>query len=370
MCVWHTERLRASGAVERVGVTVQVFVTRFRRDFHSNTASTSSMSSMQRRGNTAVRSVRPLLASARPTAFQLSSRLLSTQRNEPITHNMQYQVTAIARQKHQRAYHHKEAYTKKVLLLAASAAATATLVLAPEPDHSQCQQSSDSKHSRYDELIYERSMSDDWAKVAALYEEMITKGLIPTLQTSLWAVAAYIDADQEYEALPIIEGLAEGAPNGAARLLWANAYMRAERAQIALDILKEPMPTEGLDRARHYHLCSIYYLTDRLEDLEQVMQQRQPFREAHLAWLREIDFPAIMSDTGPVPDELVKFGMLLIYTVYGNQSSSFQILDSMISEGYVLDDKTYDLLNSSCKVHGRTDLQPLLWLMKSRGVTE
>jgi hypothetical protein len=257
---------------------------------------------MQRRGNAAVRSVLPLLASARPAAFQLSSKLLSTQRNEPITHNMQYQVTAIARQKHQRAYHHKKTCTKKGLLLAASAAATATFVLAQEPKHLQCHQSSDSKHSQHDELVFERSMSDDWSEVAVLYEEMIAKGVTPAVQTSLWAVAAYIDADQECTALPIIEGLAEGAPNGSARLLWANAYMRAERLQSALYILKDPMPTEGLDRARHYHLCSIYYLTSRLDDLERAMQQREPSRETDLAWLREIDFPAIMSDTGPVPD--------------------------------------------------------------------
>eukprot|EP00953_Heterococcus_sp_UTEX-ZZ885_P026449 14279-Heterococcus_DN1.PRE.1 len=325
---------------------------------------------MQRRGNAAVRSVRPLLASARPAAFQLSSRLLSTQRNEPITHNMQYQVTAIARQKHQRAYHHKKAYTKKGLLLAASAAATATFVLAQEPEHSQCHQSSDSKHSQYDELIFERSMPDEWSEVAVLYEEMIAKGATPAVQTALWAAAAYIAADQECTALPIIEGLAEDAPNGAARLIWANAHMRAERAQTALYLLKEPMLTEGLDRARHYHLCSIYYLTSRLDDLERAMQQRELFREADLAWLRDIDFPAIMSDTGPVPDTFVEFGMLVMYTIYGNLSGSFKILDSLISEGYELDTKTYDLLNISCKVHGRTDLQPLLWLMKPRAVDE
>jgi hypothetical protein len=352
-------------AVEKIGVIGFGHPVSTRFAIHS-----SIMSSMQKRRNAVVQSVRPLMASARPAAFQLSSRLLSTQRNEPIAHNMQYQVTAIARQKHQRTYHHQKAYTKNGLLLAASAAATATFVLAQEPDRSHCHQSSDNKHGQYDELIYERSMSDDWSKVAALYEEMVAAGATPALQSSLWAVAVYINADQECTALPIIEGLAEGAPNGAARLLWANAYMRAERAQTALYILQDPMPTEGLDRARHYHLCSIYYLTSRLDDLERAMQQREPSREADLAWLREIDFPAIMSDTGPVPDTFVEFGMLVMYTIYGNLSGSFKILDSLISEGYELDTKTYDLLNISCKVHGRTDLQPLLWLMKPRAVDE
>eukprot|EP00953_Heterococcus_sp_UTEX-ZZ885_P037897 19458-Heterococcus_DN1.PRE.3 len=173
---------------------------------------------MQRRSNAVVRSARHLLAGARPAAFQLSKRLLSVQKNEPITHNMQYQVTAIARQKYQRAYHHQNAYTNKGRLLATSVAAIATFVLAQESDRSHCYQSSGGQQKNYEELIGVTSMKSDWSKVAGLYEEMIAERLIPAPQTSVWAIAAYVNANEEYKASPIIDSLAENLPNGGARL--------------------------------------------------------------------------------------------------------------------------------------------------------
>jgi hypothetical protein len=286
----------------------------------------------------------------------------SMQKNEPITHNTQFQVVAIARQKHQRAYHHKEPSSNRGLLLAASAAATATFILAQGADHSQCNQSSDSEHRKYDEVIYGNVISKDWPKVTALYEEMIAQGVTPTLQVSLWAAAAYIHADQEYKAAPLIESLAKDPATGSARLFWASAYTTIERWQTALALLKEPMPDETLDRVRHCHLCSIYMRTHRLEDVKSAMKERQHLREADVEWLQEDD---VWADYTYDSEEVHMNSTLVMHSIYGDVLGSFQILDDILSKGYVVDAMFYEILSISCEVHGRSDLLPLLRVLKA-----
>jgi hypothetical protein len=326
------------------------------------------MASMQRRGNAAVRSVRPFLTGARPAAFQLSSRLLSVQKNEPITHIMQYQVTAIARQKHEHAYHHQEAYTNKGQLLAASAAAIATFVVAQEADRSQCHQSSGGQQKDYDELVLSSFESEDWPKVAALYEEMIGESATPRSQTSLWAAAAYIDADQEHKALPIIEKLTGSAPKGSTRMVWASAYMTAGRWHTALDLLQEPMHNVVLDRWRHYLLCTTYLLTNRLEDLKTAIEHREHLRAGDLDWLRSKDLRVIMRANVLAPDKLMIVlqgtAKLVMPAVYGDILGALNILDEFLSEGRAVDDLYYDLLSVCCEAHGRSDLLPTLQLLK------
>jgi pentatricopeptide repeat protein len=99
--------------------------------------------------------------------------------------------------------------------------------------------SAHTNHDIYAELIGASAIADDWSKVAALYEEMIAEGLTPTHQTSLWAISAYIGADQEYKASTIIDSLVKVLPNGSARLLWAGAYIDTERWQTALELFGE-----------------------------------------------------------------------------------------------------------------------------------
>jgi hypothetical protein len=150
-------------------------------------------------------------------------------------------------------------------------------------------------------------MSGDWSQITTLYEEMVAAGALSASKTSLIAAAAYIKADEMSKALLIIEGLAEDAPTGGARLFWAHANMIAERWQTALDYLQAPMPVRwGLDSTRHYHMCMINLLTNRLEELKHVMKQRKNLCRNDLNWLREMDIHSkLVSGYSYVNEDLV-----------------------------------------------------------------
>jgi hypothetical protein len=179
--------------------------------------------------------------------------------------------------------------------------------------------------------IFESCMSGDWSQITTLFEEIVAGGAVPASQTSLIAAAASIKADELSKALLIIESLAEDAPTGGARLFWAHATMIAERWQTALDFLQTPMPVRwGLDSARHYHMCMIYLVTNRLEELKHV-------------YVNEV---LVLLCNG-----------VMLHAVFGDIIGALQYMVILEPE---IENMLFELLITSCEAHEQTHLLPLL----------
>jgi hypothetical protein len=203
-------------------------------------------------------------------------------------------------------------------------------------------------------------MSGDWSQITTLYEEMVAGGVVPASPTSLITAAAYIKADEMSKALLIIESLAEDAPTGGARLFWAHANMIAERWETALDFLQAPMPIRwGLDSERHYHMCMIYLLTNRLVELKHVMKQRKHLCRNDLNWLREMDIHSkLVGGYNYVNEDLVLLcNGVMLHAVFGDIIGALQYMVILEPE---IENMLFELLITSCEAHEQTHLLPLL----------
>eukprot|EP00953_Heterococcus_sp_UTEX-ZZ885_P026452 14279-Heterococcus_DN1.PRE.4 len=127
--------------------------------------------------------------------------------------------------------------------------------------------------------------------------------------------------------------------------------MIAERWETALDFLQAPMPIRwGLDSARHYHMCIIYLLTDRLVKLKHVMKQRKHLCRNDLNWLREMDIHSnLVGGYSYVNEDLVLLcNGVMLHAVFGDIIEALQYMVVLESE---IDNMLFKLLITSCEAH-------------------
>eukprot|EP00953_Heterococcus_sp_UTEX-ZZ885_P021397 11939-Heterococcus_DN1.PRE.1 len=310
------------------------------------------------RSNTSMmRTARPLIAAAKPAAFE-SCRAFCVEKRAPACDKPTCKPRALAKKAAPRKVAQKSKSGSSVMnmlldgFLTLTCALLATAVIMTGVTAAKVSD----EPSTWETINCTETIQQ--------YEELIAKGLTPSQELmTRAAVACAFTANGDSvkyfkKALHLIDSLVTQGyvPTDAKeRIAWGRAYTSAGRFDEAIAVLQEPVPRNAVqDHYRHFYLCILYTEMDDVAALQHIMAERVGQRDSDMALVRA------HSVNDGVALVLHRTYRVTMFAYSGDMQSALAELGQMLDESTVPTTRHYRVLRNACKLNDRLDLLPLI----------